>query len=209
MKLTNPLRPLSGSRFFRIIFWFNAPLILLIVLFNFWRAYVHGEGGVCVDIICTLTGRYGDASPIVSSFTNEAQKRGAGVNIALARELLLFNVIFGVAYAFVATIAFAVAIPKLTLIGPIKYPASILVILPMIALLAFIIYIIGWNHRWPTPHSRRGMMGSLIFDYWAGAFVYNGRSLTLSALGMLFVFNLFNVVAYLRRRFWKGGEDRR
>ncbi len=208
MKFIDPLPVLSGARVFRIIFLFNAPFILAVVLFNFWRAYVHADGGACADIICIMTDRHGDASPVVSSFTAEVLKRGGGVNIALARELLFFNVIFGIIYAFAATIAFAAAIPKLKLIGSIKYPMSILVIPPMIALLAFTLYAIGWDSHWPRPNSYRGRMGRLIFDYWAGVFVYNGRSLTLSVLGMLFVFNLFNVVAYLRRRI-AGRSDHR
>lgn len=203
-----PVRPLPASRFFGIILWFNTPLILLIVLFNFWRAYVHADGDTCADIVCTLTGRYGNASPIVSSFTEEALKRGASVNIPLARELLFFNVTFGVTTALVAILAFALAFPKLDLIGPIKYPAAILVIPPMIALLAFVLYVVGWDSTWPRPNSYRGRMGNLIFTYWAGVFVYNGRPLTLSVLGMLFVFNLFNVVAHLHRRLTGRGDHR-
>lgn len=206
--MTSPARPLTASRFFRIIFWFNAPLILLIVLFNFWRAYMHGEGGACADTVCTLIERYGDASPIVSSFTEEALRRGASVNISLARELLFFNVTFGVTTALLAILAFALALPKLGLIGPIRYPAAILVIPPAIAILAFMLYIIGWDTSWPTPTSHKGTMGRLIFTYWAGAFVYNGRCLTLSVFGMLFVFHLFNVVAYLHRRLTGRGDHR-
>ncbi|MFZ5678008.1 MAG: hypothetical protein ACOZAM_34000 [Pseudomonadota bacterium] len=192
----------------RIMLWFNAPLFLLIVPFNFWRAYVHGEGGVCSDIVCTLTKRYGDMSPVVLSFAEGALKRGASVNVSLVRELLLFNVTFGLATALVTILAFALAFPKLDLIGPIRYPAAILVIPPAIAILAFMLYTIGWDTYWPRPNSYRGNMGRLIFTYWAGAFVYNGRCLALSVFGMLFVFNLFNVIAYLHRRLTGRGDDR-
>ncbi len=202
------VRPLTASRFFRIIFWFNAPLIAMIVLFNFWRAYVHADGGSCADIVCTLTERYGDAFPVVSSFTEEALRRGASVNIALARELLFFNVTFAVTTAVVAILAFALAFPKLDLVGPIRYPAAILMIPPAIAILAFILYTIGWDTHWPTPTSHKGTMGRLIFTYWAGAFVYNGRCLTLSVFGMMFVTHLFNVAVYLYRRLTGRGDHR-
>jgi hypothetical protein len=202
------VRPLTASRFFRVIFWFNAPLIVLVVLFNFWRAYVHADSGSCADIVCTLTKRYGDAFAVVSSFTKETLKRGASVNIALARELLFFNVTFAFTTALVAILAFALAFPKLDLVGPIRYPAAILVIPPAIAILAFMLYAIGWDTDWPRPNSYRGKMGRLIFDYWAGAFVYNGRCLALSVFGMFFVFHLFNVAAYLYRRLTGRGDHR-
>lgn len=209
MTISAPVQQLTARRYFLTLLCFNIPLIVLFVAFNSWRAYIHADGAGCADYVCAITARYGDDFPLVASLAEEIAKSNGKVNVALARELLFFNVIFCIAYTPVATILFCVNIAKHGPLKKFRYGKAALMMPVAIGFLAFMLFIIGWDSRWSPAHGRGAWKGRLILDYWAGAFIHNGRSLTFSVFTMMVAFYLLNLAQFVKRRFGAPETDRR
>lgn len=209
MTISAPVQPLTARRYFLTLLYFNIPLIVLFVAFNAWRAYIHADGAGCTDYVCTITARYGDEFPLVASLADEVAKSNGKVNVALARELLFFNVIFCIAYTPVAMILFCVTLARLGPAGNFRYGKAALMMPVAIGFLAFMLFTIGWDSHWTPAYRRGAWKGRLILDYWAGAFIHNGRSLTFSAFAMMVAFYLLNLAQFVKRRFGAPETDRR
>lgn len=179
---------------FYLILWYNVPLAVFFLIFDFWRALAaHDGSAVCsaYDLVCSLTQHYGNTLPIVSSFTIEAGEQASPAHVRLVRELLFFNVVFWLSLGPIALAAFSYRafrfglyrLPKIREQGKIK---------PLLGG-AFMFSLSVLQNIGPFFSSR-----DWIFEHWTGIFRFNTCSLISHVILMVMVVYIHEWLALAR-----------
>lgn len=181
----------DGSRNVNIILLHNLPLALIYLAFGFWREARDDAQAAC-DFICDYTNRFGDKLPIVSSVRGKLAETGSPIDVELAREILFFNMVIGIWAVPITVAAYILYVRQHGVYKDRKIRAKspIRVILAAMLLLAVLV-MMSVTSLVPKD---------IVLRYWTWLFIYNGLSICVSIVLMLFVLHVYEWSAAIEEK---------
>lgn len=181
----------DGSRNINIILLHNLPLVVVYLAFGLWRAARNDVQAAC-DFICGYTNRFGDQLPIVASVGTKLTEAGSPIDVELAREILFFNIVIGLWAVPITVLAYILYVRqhgvfkdrKIRAKGPIRTILATMLLLAMLVMMSVISL---------TPKN-------IVLTHWAGLLVYNGLSICVSIVLMIFVLHVYEWSAAIEEK---------
>lgn len=181
----------DGSRNINIILLHNLPLAVVYLVFGLWRAVRNDMQAAC-DIICGYTNRFGDQLPIVASVRTKLTEAGSPIDVELAREILFFNMVIGLWAVPITVLAYILYVRqhgvfkdrKIRAKSPIRTILATMLLLALLVMMSVVSL---------APKS-------IVLTHWSGLLVYNGLSICVSIVLMIFVLHVYEWSAAIEEK---------